>query len=163
MTRKVGDDVGIEEFELPREYIEARVEAFKRWAKEQYAKAVAEVSGAYYGWLWFFAAARRGDELAAYLTQKATMSRIARLVVAVHKLVADCKAPCPLDEEALRRYATRLGLRSRRREKRPIPQRYAESDYEILRETLPIINELKQKNCGEKCGKSHTPKRRHTH
>jgi len=159
------DGISIEEFELPKEYIEAKKRAVKEWLKEQYVQAVVEVEEAHYGWLWFFTATRKGNkDLRRYLTELATMSHLSKLVVFVHKIISSCHIPHPITAEALVYLARRHGLRSRRRERMPAPIRYTQSDVEILIETLDTINAIKrihcEKHCDGACGKSRDRSRR---
>jgi len=157
---RASDGASIEEFELPREYIEAKKRAIKEWLKEQYVKAITELEEAHYGWMWYYAAVRKGNkDLRFYLTEVITMLRLTKIILFVHKLVARCDVPHPVSEKKLVSMATHYGLRTRRRTRiKDNYRRYKETDIEILVDTLDIINTLKklhcEKHCGGACGKS---------
>jgi len=148
------DGASIEEYELPREYIEARKEAVKAWLKEQYVKAIVEVEEAHYGWLWYYSVSKRRDALGDYLRNSIKIQRLTRLIIAVHRIVSNCRVPYPLDKARLQYEARRLGLRARDKYGKDLDYVYEQSDFAILRDSMDVINMLKRLHCEKKCGGS---------
>jgi len=145
-----GFDASIEEFELPKAYIEAKKQAVKEWLKEQYIKAVTEVEEAHYGWLWFYSLMRQRGPLAEYI-RSMRMERLIELILAVHKIVSSCLFEYPISEERLKNILRRLGFRIRYGEfdKHEL---YRFSDYAVLKDSLHVINALKRIHCEKACG-----------
>ena len=122
--------------------VKRQVEAVKAWLRELYVQQIAAVESATWGWYWFAAAMRR-PQLKDYVANM-SFKRLTRLVLFVDRVVRRCEE---IDEDKLYYLATRHGLRARRRKS----NRYRESDYEILRDTLDVIKRLnglyREKNC----------------
>jgi len=149
------DGASIEEYELPKAYIEARKRAIREWLREQYVRTITELEEAHYGWLWYFAAVRSANrDLSHYLSNVIHVSRLTKFILFVQKIVSSCNVPYPITEKKLVNLATRYGLKARQRTRIDNYRRYRETDVEILRDTLNIINTLKRLHCEKKCGGS---------
>mgnify|MGYP001772518043 CR=1 FL=1 len=149
------DGASIEEYELPSGYVKRQIEAVKAWLKEQYVRAIVEIEEAHYGWMWFYAAMRRGGDLARYLTST-TMPKVAKFVIFVHKIVSSCRVPYPIDPERLKALMRSHGMQVRYNVQRYGGgiELYRNSEYAVLVDTLDVINALKRIHCEKKCGGS---------
>ena len=99
-----------------------------------------------YGLAWYHAVMRSGRHLhvAVYL-KKIRTKRLLRLLEFVDYLVRRCEKP--LEDEAIKAVGRSFGIRIRSRDKWSDMDRFEASDYELLKETLDVIKEIRRSRC----------------
>jgi hypothetical protein len=135
--------------------IHANKLAIREYMKEVYAQVVADIENAAFGWLWLASLMRdRSNPARLYVMTKMHYSRLARIIVAVDRVVKLCIDPSEFTIERVKYYIRKYGLKSRERTRIPTEARYRESDLEIIRDTFHVVSTLHrwhyEKNCKKK-------------